>query len=436
MNPRPPNILFIMADDLGYADVGCYGRRELSTPNIDRIADLGVRLRHAYANSAVCSATRLALITGRYQYRLPLGLEEPLAGNPDIGLPPDHPTLPSLLKQVGYQTSLVGKWHLGYPPKFGPVRSGYDQFFGIRSGTADYYTHENTRQEHDLWDGDEPDTRSGYLTDILGDRAVETVNHYAAGERPFLLSLHFNAPHWPWVAPGDVAESERLRGSNLRHFDGGTQRTYYRMIEAMDSQIGRVLQALEANGQSDNTIVIFTSDNGGERFSDTWPFTGIKTDLLEGGIRIPAVICWPARIPAGQVSDQVMITMDWFPTLLSAAGTAPHTDYPADGMDLLPILTTHRKPISRTLFWRYKTKAQRAMRDGEFKYLKIEDNEFLFDVVADPRERGNLKTRRKDLFDRMVAEWHAWNATMLPENPASFGEAYTAAQLADHFGSR
>ncbi len=364
-------------------------------------------------------ATRCALITGRYQYRLPLGLEEPLAGNPDIGLPPEHPTLPSLLKQVGYQTSLVGKWHLGYPPKFGPVRSGYDRFFGIRSGTADYYTHENTRQEHDLWDGDDPDKRTGYLTDILGDRAVNTVNEYAASKQPFLLSLHFNAPHWPWVAPGDNAESERLRGSNLRHFDGGTQRTYYRMIEAMDLQIGRLLQALEANGQSDNTIVIFTSDNGGERFSDTWPFTGIKTDLLEGGIRIPAVICWPARIPAGQVSDQVMITMDWFATLLSAAGTTPHSDYPPDGMDLLPVLTDPGKPIRRTLFWRYKTKAQRAVRDGEFKYLKIEDNEFLFDVVADPRERGNLKPRRKDLFDRMVADWHAWNATMLPENPNS-----------------
>ncbi len=433
---RAPNIVFIMADDLGYADIGCYGRRELSTPNIDRIAARGVRLRHAYANSAVCSATRLALVTGRYQYRLPLGLEEPLAGNRDIGLPPEHPTLPSLLKQAGYRTSLIGKWHLGYPPKFGPLRSGYDRFFGIRSGTADYYTHENTRKEHDLWDGDEPARRSGYLTDVLGDHAVDTVNEYAAGGQPFLLSLHFNAPHWPWVAPGDTAESERLRGSTLRHFDGGTQRTYHRMIEAMDLQIGRVLQALDANGLSDNTIVIFTSDNGGERFSDTWPFTGIKTDLLEGGIRIPALICWPAHVPAGQISDQVTITMDWFATLLAAAGTAPHRDYPTDGMDLLPILMRHADPVRRTLFWRYRTKAQRAMRDGDFKYLKIEGNTFLFDVVSDPRERGNLMARRNDLFDRMVADWEAWNATMLPENADSFGETYTAAQLADHFGAR
>jgi arylsulfatase A-like enzyme len=433
---RPPNIVFIMADDLGYADVSCYGRRDVSTPNIDRIADRGVRLLQAYANSAVCSATRLALITGRYQYRLPLGLEEPLAGKTDVGLPPEHPTLPSLLKQAGYATSLVGKWHLGMPPKFGPSRSGYDRFFGIRSGAVDYYSHENPRGEHDLWDGDAPVRRRGYLTEILGDRAVEVINDHAGRGEPFLLSLHFNAPHWPWEAPGDVTESERLRGTNLRHFDGGTQRTYARMIQAMDLQIGRVLQALDANGLSGNTIVVFTSDNGGERFSDTWPFTGVKTELLEGGLRIPALICWPARIPPGRVSDQVSITMDWFPTLLAAAGTAPHQEYPTDGMDLLPVLTGHGGPVLRKLFWRYKTNAQRAVRDGDFKYLKILENTFLFNVADDPRERANLKERRRDLFDRLLSDWAAWNATMLPEIPDSFGETYTAAQLADHIGAR
>jgi arylsulfatase A-like enzyme len=431
-----PNIVFIMADDLGYADLSCYGRRDLSTPNVDCIADRGVRLLQAYANSAVCSATRLALITGRYQYRLPLGLEEPLAGKTDVGLPPDHPTLPSLLKQAGYDTSLVGKWHLGMPPKFGPLVSGYDRFFGIRSGAVDYYSHENTRGGHDLWDGDTPVRLGGYLTTILGDRAVDTINDHAGRGKPFLLSLHFNAPHWPWEAPGDVTESARLRGTNLRHFDGGTQRTYIRMIQAMDLQIGRVLQALEARGLSDNTIVIFTSDNGGERFSDTWPFTGVKTELLEGGLRIPTLICWPARIPAGRVSDQVSITMDWFPTLLAAAGTSLHPDYPADGMNLLPILTETSEPVPRKLFWRYKTNAQRAVRDGDFKYLKIQENTYLFNVADDPRERANLKERRKDLFDRMVSDWVAWNSTMLPEIPDSFGETYTAAQLADHIGAR
>jgi arylsulfatase A-like enzyme len=428
------NIVFIVADDLGYADLSCCGRRDFSTPNIDRIAERGLRFTQAYANSAVCSATRLALITGRYQYRLPLGLEEPLAGKTDVGLPPAHPTLPSLLRGIGYGTTLVGKWHLGLPPSFGPRQSGYDRFWGILSGAVDYYTHVNSRGEPDLWDGDEAASAAGYLTDLLGDRAVETVDRHARSGQPFLLSLHFNAPHWPWEAPGDEAEAERLRGTRLRHHDGGTQRTYARMVQAMDLQIGRVLQALDATGLAHDTIVIFTSDNGGERFSDTWPFTGIKTELLEGGLRVPALVCWPARIPAGRTSDQVMITMDWFPTLLEAAGTAPHPDYPSDGISLLPVLTGERGPEPRRLFWRYKTNAQRAMRDGDWKYLKIRDNEYLFNVVEDPRERANLKERQRATFARLTAEWAAWNAVMLPEIPDSFGESFTAAGYADHIG--
>src|SRR6266478_504572 len=232
----PPNIVFIMADDLGYADVSCYGRPDLSTPNIDRIAKKGVRLLQAYANSAVCSATRTALITGRYQYRLEIGLEEPLTVGRDVGLPPDHPTLPSLLKKAGYSTTLVGKWHLGVLPKFGPLQSGYDHFYGFRGGAVDYYTHANQRA--DLWDDDVQVHQMGYLTDMLGSRAVDAVNGFAKSGRPFLMSLHFNAPHWPWEAPGDEAESNRIRSaSNLFDFDGGTQKTYQRMIEQMDRQI-------------------------------------------------------------------------------------------------------------------------------------------------------------------------------------------------------
>jgi arylsulfatase A-like enzyme len=277
---RPPNIVFILADDLGYADVSCYGRPDLSTPNIDRLATKGVRFLQAYANSAVCTATRTALITGRYQYRLPLGLEEPLPIGRDVGLPPEHPTLPSLLKKTGYGTTLVGKWHLGVLPKFGPLQSGYDHFYGFRGGAVDYYTHAGTDHKDDFWDDDVAIHQMGYLTDLLGSRAVDVIRGYATTGRPFLVSLHFNAPHWPWEAPGDEAESERLRTKSLIDFDGGTQKTYQRMIQAMDLQIGRVLQTLDANGLTENTIVVFTSDNGGERFSDTWPFTGRKTELL------------------------------------------------------------------------------------------------------------------------------------------------------------
>src|SRR5712672_1310428 len=246
---RPPNIIFILADDLGYADVSCYGRRDFTTPNIDRIAARGMGFLQGYANSAVRSATRLALITGRYQYRLRLGLEEPLAGNPEVGLPPEHPTLPSLLKKAGYGTTLLGKWHLGILPRFGPLKSGYDHFYGFRGGAVDYYSHANGAQKDDLWDDDVQVQQMGYLTDLLGSRAVDVINGYAKSNRPFLVSLHFNAPHWPWEAPGDEAESNRIRSANsLFDFDGGTQKTYHHMIQEMDLQIGRVLKALHTNG--------------------------------------------------------------------------------------------------------------------------------------------------------------------------------------------
>src|ERR1700726_1673256 len=433
---RPPNIIFILADDLGYADVSCYGRRDFTTPNIDRIARRGMLFLQGYANSAVCSASRLALITGRYQYRLRLGLEEPLAGNAAIGLPPEHPTLPSLLKTVGYGTSLIGKWHLGVLPNFGPLKSGYDRFFGFRSGAVDYYSHLDPLQRHDLWDQDVEVHQVGYLTDQLGTRAVDSVNSYAKSGQPFLISLHFNAPHWPWEGPGDEAESKRLAGTNLRDFDGGTQKTYQHMIEAMDAQIGRVLEALDTNGLTENTIVIFTSDNGGERFADTWPFTGKKTELLEGGLRIPMVIAWPLRIASGRTTEQVAISMDWLPTLLAAAGTAPDPGYPPDGMNLLPALTGNAAAVDRKLFWRHKGKWQRAARIGDYKFLKILDSTFLFNVVEDPLERGNLKERHKDIYDRIVAEWQAWNASMLPEIAESFTRSFTGEELADHYGSQ
>jgi arylsulfatase A-like enzyme len=435
---RPPNIVFILADDLGYGDVSCYGRPDLRTPAIDRLAARGVRFTQAYANSPVCTAARTALITGRYQYRLRIGLEEPLAsGGADVGLPPEHPTLPSLLKRIGYQTLLVGKWHLGLLPKFGPLQSGYDHFYGFRAGATDYF-HHGAGKRDDFWADDTPIHQDGYLTDLLGARAVEAIDTFAQTGAPFLISLHFNAPHWPWEGPGDEVESKRLRegGLSIAHFDGGSQKTYREMIEAMDRQIGRVLEALDRHALTENTIVVFSSDNGGERFAYTWPFTGRKTELLEGGLRIPAIIAWPARIPAGRTSDQVMITMDWLPTLLAAAGTAPDQRYPSDGLNLLPQLTSDAAPVRRQLFWRYKANAQQAVRDGDLKYLKINENTFLFDPVADPMERANLKDRRKDDYRRLAHAWFDWNATMPPLIDESYTDAFSAKELADHIGAK
>jgi arylsulfatase A-like enzyme len=265
-----------------------------------------------------------------------------------------------------------------------------------------------------------PVERHGYMTNLLGDRAVRTVEDYAKAKEPFLMSLHFTAPHWPWEGPDDEAESKRIK--SIVHRDGGTQRTYAAMVQSLDVNVGRVLQALDATGLASSTIVVFTSDNGGDRFSNTWPFSGMKHELLEGGLRIPAIARWPGSIAPGSVSDQAMITMDWMPTLLAAAGTLPDAAYPSDGEDLRPIMTGRAAPHPRKFYWRYKAGSQRAIRDGNWKYLRIAGNEFLFDVVQDPRERANLKDREKDVFDRLRSDWEAWSGTMLPERsrPATY----------------
>ncbi len=431
----PPNIVFIMADDLGYADLSCYGRRDFSTPNIDRIAAGGTKFTQAYANSSVCSATRAALITGRYQYRLPVGLEEPL-GMRDVGLPPEHPTLPSMLKKAGYATSLIGKWHLGNPPNFGPLKSGYDHFWGIRGGGVDYFTHKFGTGENipvDLWEDDERIQREGYLTDLLGDQAVKVIGSCAKSKRPLFLSLHFTAPHWPWEAPGDEEVARNL--GSIYHLDGGSIKTFARMVGQLDLQVGRVLKALEAAGIAKNTIVIFTSDNGGERFSDTWPFTGKKTELLEGGLRVAAMVRWPGRIRAGKTTGQVAISMDWMPTLLELAGVSSQPDFAPDGISLAPVLTRNAAPVARKLFWRYKYAGQRAVRDGDMKYLKIGKNEFLFNVVDDSLERANLKQKQPAVFAQLKSDYESWNTTMLPEDPKASSATFSADQLADHYGN-
>jgi arylsulfatase A-like enzyme len=425
-----PNIIWIMADDLGYADTSFTGQRNFATPNIDRIAQQGLFLRQSYANSAVCSATRTGLITGRYQYRLRVGLEEPIGSASDtIGLDPDHPTLPSLLRDHGYRTSLVGKWHLGFSERFGPLQSGYQSFYGVHFGAADYFRHRSgdpVGANGQLYDGNDPDDENGYLTALFTRRAVREIHAGKEDARPFFLSLHYTSPHWPWEGPEDEAIAATL-GNNLQHRDGGNLATYKRMVLEMDVGVGQVLKALDGIGATRNTIVIFTSDNGGERFSDTWPFIGQKGELLEGGIRVPLFVRWPARIKAGQSSEQVNISMDWVPTLLAAAGATTHPDYPSDGMNLLDVVTGRASTLSRQLFWRYNSSTQSALRDGDWKYLKIKNNEYLFNLAEDERERANLSRREAARFAAMQATWAAWNATMLPYPEGSVAYGNTGA---------
>ena len=417
---KTPNVVFIVADDLGYADLGCYGGRPAAfgpvSPVIDRLAAEGMRFTQGYANSPVCSPTRFALMTGRYQYRLRGAAEEPInsrsRGSATLGLPPEHPTLPSLLRNAGWRTALIGKWHLGYPPHFGPLRSGYEVFYGPMSGGVDYFSHNGTNGVHDLFDGDEEIHEIGYLTDLLTDRAVDWIDAVAGGAAPFQLSLHYTAPHWPWETRDDAATSAAVR-DNLFHLHGGDIHIYRRMIHHMDEGIGRVMAALGHHGIADDTLVIFTSDNGGERFSDNWPLVGGKMDLTEGGIRVPWIARWPRTIAPGRVSTQQCLTMDWTATVLDAAGVAAAPDHPLDGLSLLALLRGGAE-FERPMHWRMNHRGQRACRIGRWKYLQVDGQEYLFDIDADERERANRAPLEPGRLAAMREHWLRWHATMPP----------------------
>ena len=418
-----PNIIFIVADDLGFADLGCYGARDsvwgAVSPNIDALAAGGLRMTQGYSNSPVCSPTRFALMTMRYQYRIRGGMEEPInsksKGSTTLGLPTDIPTLPSLLRDAGYTTALIGKWHLGYPPAFGPLRSGYDDFYGIMAGGVDYFSHCSGKGDHDLFVGEQEHHEVGYLTDLLSHRAVDYIASKAASAKagqPFFMSLHYTAPHWPWETRDDAEVASKI--ANLFHLDGGNIHTYHRMIQHMDEGIGWVTESLRKNGLLDNTLIVFTSDNGGERFSNNWPLVGGKMDLTEGGIRVPWVAHWPAVIPAGSVSAQHCMTMDWSATLLDVGGGKPHPDYPLDGQSISAVLRDPTHTFERPLYWRMNHRHQRAMRIGDWKYLKVDENEYLFNIAQDERERANLSGRESARFETMRQHYLSWDATVPP----------------------
>ena len=336
---------------------------------------------------------------------------------PDLGMPADHPTFASLLRDNGYRTALIGKWHLGYPPHFGPEKSGYQWHFGPYSGGVDYFSHDGLKGRYDLWENGEQVHVDGYLTDLLSERAVSFVQDCTAQQQPFLLSLHYTAPHWPWETRDDEAVSKTLNGE-IQHAAGGSIHIYRRMIAQMDEGIGRLMAELDRVGAASNTLIVFTSDNGGERFSDNWPLIGGKMDLTEGGIRVPYVVRWPARVPPGKTSSELIITMDWAATMLDAAGVSPHPDFPLDGLSLTRLIERpETERLDRALFWRMKYRDQHAMRRAQWKYLRIEGNEYLFDLSADERERANRGAFEADRLDEMRAAYDDWYGTLPPVPP-------------------
>jgi len=420
--PARPNIVLLLADDLGYGDLGCYGCPDVRTPVLDRLAAQGVRFTNFYANAPECTPTRTALMTGRYQQRVG-GLEcaigtgnvgryddaVRLADRHDLGLPTAENTLIRLVKQAGYTVVGFGKWHLGYERKFWPLEHGFDRFFGSIGGGVDYYYHTEWDGVPMLFENDRPIRREGYMTDLITLAAVEFVRGYG-GSKPFFLYVPYTAPHTPLQLPDAKPQVPRTQ----ENWNEGTWETYAAVVERLDQGIGEILDALDKKGLGNDALVIFASDNGGTKTARNAPFSGHKGGLFEGGIRVPCIVRWPGVLPEGQVTDQATLTLDLSRSIVRVAGVSPPADRPFDGIDVLGHLERRRPTQSRTLFWRQRRgeRTWRAVRAGALKYLTRRDGdrleEHLFDLEADLAEKDNLLDSRPDDAKRLrqiLADW-------------------------------
>jgi arylsulfatase A-like enzyme len=404
-SPQRPNVVLIITDDVGYGDFGAYGAPDIKTPHIDRLAREGVKLTDFYA-APTCTPTRASLITGRYQQRVALEEALPSAGPRDRGLLPTGRSLPQLLKNNKYATGLIGKWHLGWKPEFGPNEHGFDYFFGFKSGAIDFYTHESADGSHDLFENATPVHPDGYMTDLITAHAVRFIEQHAA--EPFFLDVSYNAAHWPFQVPDRYSKAARVAYQGPLDNPAPTRQDYAAMLERADTGVGQILQKLAALGLERNTLVIFTNDNGGEWLSRNAPLFNRKATLWEGGIRVPAIFRWPGRLPAGKVSDQAGIFMDLTASILAATNTPVPQEARLEGINLLPILEGRAAQVERTLFWR--TQTQKAVRKGDWKLLANGNLLFLFNLRTDISERTDLAAARIDVIREMRPLIAAWEA--------------------------
>lgn len=409
-----PNIIYIMTDDMGYADLSCYGRKDYSTPNLDKLASQGIKFINAYSGAPVCTPTRVAFMTGRYPARTQIGLMEPLTASKrdsSIGLTADIPSLATLVRNTGYETALIGKWHLGFKPVNWPNKNGFDYFFGIHSGAADYISHKGDGYKPDLYENDTPVNTEGYLTDIIAEKAIRFLKQ--PHHKPFFLSINFTAPHWPWQGPTDAAYPDSIWFAT-----GGSPAIFSAMMKSLDDAVGNVMKTLDDEQLVKNTIVIFTNDNGGEKYSDMGGLTNSKMSVWEGGIKVPAFVRWPGKIQPGSSTQQVAVTMDWTATILAIAGARPHKDFPLDGIDLQPILTSKKQNIERELYWRVsQRKNEKAVRSGDWKFIQDAKGEYLFNIATDQAEKNNLKDTNKEIADKLKKRLADWEKAVLQPIP-------------------
>ena len=404
---RRPNVLLILVDDLGYGDLSSYGASDLDTPNIDRLVERSMRMSSFYANCPVCSPTRASLLTGCYPDAVGVpGVIRTHSKDSWGYLSPDAVLLPAVLKKRGYRTAMFGKWHLGLGEPNLPNLRGFDFFHGFLGDMMDDYFHHRRHGVNYMRLDRETIDPEGHATDLFTQWTCDWLTQYR-DEAPFFIYLAYNAPHSPIQPPQDFWERYRARHPDVE--DGRAKLAA--LIEHLDTGIGRVIACLEETGQADNTLILFTSDNGGSipHGSDNGPLSGGKQDMLEGGIRVPMCAVWPDHIPPGSQSDRVALTMDLFPTICEAAGA--NFDQPIDGQSILPtLLGKPQPPEDRLLFWvrleggrRYQGKPYYCVRHGDWKLLQNDASEpyRLYNLTDDPQETTDLAQRRPEVFARL-----------------------------------
>lgn len=398
-----PNIIWIVSDDAGYNDFSMHGSKT-PTPRIDSLGNSGVRFTNGYVSGCVCSPTRAGLLSGRYQQRFGHEFNIPPVYSETNGLPLSETLMPAVLKGHGYRTIAMGKWHLGYAPQFHPMERGFTDYYGFLQGARSYWTLDKPTKLNRILRDREVVTpeKFDYMTDHLADETVKYINKHK--DQPFFIYLAFNATHGPFHAT--ETDLKKANGDKVAA-----------MTIALDRAVGKVLDALDRNKLTENTMVVFLNDNGGTPKHDNRPLRGNKGSCWEGGIRVPFVMQWPAQIKAGQVRDEPVIALDLFPTALAAAGIAKTTGKPLDGTDLLPYLGQNKKAMpKRTLYW--KNAAKWAVRDGDLKLVvgegKSGDKPMLFNVAKDISEENNLAAKQPEDVARLQALYDKWKATHRP----------------------
>ena len=422
-NARLPNFVVILADDLGYADIAAYGSNRNRTPHLDRMAAEGLRFTDFHSNGPMCTPTRAALLTGRYPQTFGEQFESALSGvdDYDIGLPHSARTIAEALGEAGYATGMFGKWHLGYHPPYMPPDQGFSEFRGLGSGDGDHHSHIDRSGRRDWWHNSEIEMESGYSVDLITAHSVDFIE--ANRQEPFFLYVAHLAIHFPWQGPEDPAY--RVEGGDYHNLSklgqlAGLDVSGYvnSMVESVDGSVGEILSAIDSNGLSDQTLVLFTSDNGGYRtyqggyhnISENGPLRGQKTDMYEGGHRVPAIAWWPGRIEPG-VTDQLAATFDIYPTFAALAGIESSAHL--DGTDLSPALFLRQPVAPRTLFWRMRSSS--AARRGPWKLVRHAGQQpELYDLSADLGETRNVGERFPAVLGELAGELAAWSVGVSP----------------------